>query len=1187
MKLKKLEIYGFKSFAERTEVIFNGGITGIVGPNGSGKSNIGDAVKWVLGEQNPRELRGGSMQDIIFNGTEKRKKLAYAEVTLIFDNEDGSLKTNYAEVAVTRRLYRNGDSEYFLNKTTCRLKDIKELFYDTGVGKDGYSNIVQGRIDDILSNKSEDRREVFEEAAGISMFRVRKEEAERKLNRTLENLDRVKDLLEELGGRIEPLHEQAQSALKYQELSGRLKTLEMNIFLLKQDKLALRMRELNDTCEQLRDALLRHEAKLQENSRERAAIDEAVQRLDDAISQARAESRMRTEELHQLESARDRMQQRREMLEGEVRRLEEDAQSRRDRLEEIDALAQKGEGEDESAQAALRAAQAELEAAELEADEASLRADEAETALDKHKADILTAVNRLSDARNTQTQKQTMCAQMEEYLARLKENETELSAQGETLRRQHEDALAGQEQALAELDEARAEAQRLEADVRALAQESEEKARRMQQLAMDMQSARGRLRTLTEMARDMDGYANAVKRALQYAAGDPTVCGVVAQLMQVPKELEVALDAVLGGSLQNIVTQDDVTAKRMIEYLKRADAGRATFLPLNTVRTYSLSSEERRVLSMPGCLGVASELVHYDQKYRPVMENLLGRTVVAQNLDAALPIMRAGRYAFRLVTLDGQVMHSGGSMTGGSMKGKTTNFLSREREIKELTAKLKEDERALNALREDTAAMQTRQAEAKRLRNEAMEAMHQQEIAVAREQEHVFNASSELQAQEQRLQKTQAAILQLNESIAEIRQDLISLTQGTEDAAVDREALDQRTEELQGALRTARELADSLREKVTQQKLRYAELEHSIETLRRDKARWSEEKESLQGALARIEQKVLSQKAEAREALRQAEELAAAVEEQSGASREADAETDRLERQRQEQLDRQRALVQENEATHDQHTRDGDTLHRTELLYSRAESEQNALAEHMWNTYEATLATAEEYRLPEGEFFLTSGERDANALRKEIRELGPINAHAVEEYAQTKERFDDMSRQKEDMEKAEADLRSLIKRLLSQMEKQFVTEFDKLNTNFKETFVRLFGGGMAELKLTDPEEPLTCGIEVVAQPPGKKLQLLSLLSGGERALTAIAILFAMLKVKPSPFCILDEIEAALDDANISYFADYLVEFAKTTQFVVVTHRKGTMERCDSLYGVAMEEKGVSSMVSVNLENYKE
>lgn len=1186
MRLKKLEIYGFKSFAQRTEVVFNGGITGIVGPNGSGKSNIGDAVKWVLGEQNPRELRGGSMQDVIFNGTEKRKKLAYAEVTLVFENEDGALKTNFSEVAVTRRLYRSGESEYYLNKAACRLKDIKELFYDTGIGKDGYSNIGQGRIDDILSNNSEDRREVFEEAAGISTFRVRKEEAERKLSRTLDNLDRVNDLLEELGGRIEPLHEQAQSALKYQELAARLKTLEMNIFLLKQDKLTARMRELNETIEALRDALLRHEAALHENSQEREKIDEAVRLLDEEIAGLRAQSREGSEQLHQLESARDRMQQREETLRHDALRLRQESQARQARLEELERLTAQNDGDDEAASAALRQAKAALEQLTREADAAAEHAAAAEQSLDSHKTEILTAVNRLSDVRNTQTQKQAMCEQMEKYLVQLRESEGELNAQGETLQTQYDAALARQKAAQQELDDASAEAQRLEANVRALEGESREKNSGIQQLGLEMQSARSRLRVLSEMARDMEGYANAVRRALQYAQNDPNVCGVVAQLMQVPRELEAAMDAVLGGSLQNIVTTDDVTAKRLIEYLKRSEAGRATFLPLTTVRAYSLSGEERRVLSMPGCLGVASELIAYDQRYRPVMENLLGRTVVAESLDAALPIMRAGRYAFRLVTLDGQVMHAGGSMTGGSMRGKTSNFLSREREIKELTARIRQDEQALQMLRKQAEELQTRLNEAKRLRGEGMEAMHQQEIAVAREQEHVFNASSELQAHEQRLQKTRAAIVQLTGSIAEIRADLVALTQGTQDAAVDREALERRTEELQSAMRAAREKADSLRERVTQEKLRYAELEHGIETLRRDKARWGEERESILRTLAELEQKAGQQQAEADSAGAQFIQLNEGAREKAARVRALDAQTDETEQKRQRQLERQRILAQENESIHEQHTRDGDQLHRSELLFSRAEGELNTLAEHMWNTYEATLAAAEEFRLPEGEFSLTGGEREAGTLRREIRELGPINAHAVEEYAQTKERFDEMSRQKEDMTKAESDLRGLIKRLLSQMEKQFVQEFDKLNENFKETFVRLFGGGQAELKLTDPGDPLGCGIEVEAQPPGKKLQLLSLLSGGERALTAIAILFAMLKVKPTPFCILDEIEAALDEANIGYFADYLVEFAKTTQFVVVTHRKGTMERCDALYGVAMEEKGVSSMVSVNLENYQ-
>ncbi|MBO4836174.1 MAG: chromosome segregation protein SMC [Clostridia bacterium] len=1187
MKLKRLDIYGFKSFAERTEVVFNGGITAIVGPNGSGKSNIGDAVKWVLGEQNPRELRGGSMQDVIFNGTEKRKKMAYAEVTLTFDNEDGELKSKYAEVAVTRRLYRNGESEYSLNRQPCRLKDIKELFFDTGIGKDGYSNIGQGRIDDILSSRSEDRREVFEEAAGISMFRSRKEDAERKLNRTLENLARVRDLLSELESRIGPLSEQAESTRQYQKLSERLKTLEMNIFLLKQDKLKARMRTLHETCEEIQDSLLRTESGLQQNSLERERNDEAVRELDDRIGRTRGQSRALAEELHRTEAARDRSCQQRENLENEIARLQTEAEERRSHLQELDQLSARGDQQDDSLGRALDAARVEVQRAETEADEAALRADEAEEALDRHKADILKAVNDLNAVRNTRTQKETMCTQMEEYLTRLHENENELCSQEKVLSQQHEEALALQQKALTELDEIRTEAQKLESDVRALAAEYQEKERRIQQLAMEMQSARGRLKTLSELERDMEGYANAVKRTLQYARNDPGVCGVVAKLIQVPRELEIALDAVMGGSLQYIVTEDDVTAKRMIEYLKQSQAGRATFLPLNTVRPYHLNAEESRVLSMPGCLGVASEMISFENRFRPVMENLLGRTVIARDLDAALPIMRAGHYAFRLVTLDGQVMNAGGSMTGGSTRGKAAGFLSREREIAELEALLRQQEQELEALKESLGDMQSRQAEAKRLRNEAMEAMHQQEIAVAREQEHVFNAVAETQAQAQRLEKTRAAILQLTESLSEIRQDLAALDQGSQEARIDQEALDRKTEELQNDLRQARVQAESLRERVTQLKLLLAEKEHNIQTLHRDKARWTEERERLLKMLDLLDDTIRRSEEKREELFREKEGLETEVRNQASACENAETEVEKLEKNRQELLESQRELIRKSEEMHERHTRDGDQLHHTQLLYSKAESELAALSEHMWNTYEATLATAEEYRMADGEFYLTSGEKEANDLRRQIRELGPINAHAIEEYAQTRERFDDMSRQKEDMEKAEADLRGLIHRLLGQMERQFVAEFEKLNDYFQETFVRLFGGGQAKLILTDPQDPLSCGIEVEAQPPGKKLQLISLLSGGEKALTAIAILFAMLKVKPTPFCILDEIEAALDDANIVYFADYLAEFAQTTQFVVITHRKGTMERCNALYGVAMEEKGVSRMVSVNLENYRE
>ncbi|MCQ2453003.1 MAG: chromosome segregation protein SMC [Clostridia bacterium] len=962
--------------------------------------------------------------------------------------------------------------------------------------------------------------------------------------------------------------------------------MEMNIFLLRQDKLSERIRELKETLELLHDTQLQTEARLHENSNERTALDDIISRMEDDISQYRADIRLSSEEAHKTETARERAEARGEALKAEEERLTAQVAAADSRLEVLRRLAEEGEGSGSLMQEELTAAAEALTAAEEEAAAAEQAAEEAEERLNDHKADILTAVNRLSDVRNSRTQKETMCAQMENYLEQLRSNESERVSRQAELRQQYDAALELQREADETLTACRGEARRLEAEARSLGDEMNTQNDRRQKLNLDMQSARSRLHVLSEMARDMEGYANAVRRALQAGHNDPDVCGVVAQLIEVPKELETAVDSVLGGALQNIITGTDVTAKRLIEYLKRTDGGRATFLPLNTVRPYSLNNEERRVLSMPGCLGVASELIGYDQKYRPVMENLLGRTVIASDLNAALPIMRAGRYSFRLVTLDGQVMHSGGSMTGGSMKGKTSNFLSREREIKELTARLQEDEKLFNHLTEEAVRLQDKQREARRLSAEAAEAMHQQEIAVAREQEHVFNTSAELESAEQQLNKTRAAITQLVDSLEELRADLKSLTEGTESAAVDREALEQKTEQLQDELRAAREKADLLRGGLERRRLELADLQHKLDTLRRDKERREQEENDLRQERAEAENKLTEQRKmleDGTELLRQLTEAAA---EQNAALRQLEEDTAALEKTRSEKQAQQRELVAESERLHEKYNADGEQLHRTELQSARAENELNTLTEHMWNTYEATLAIAEEYRLPADAFSLTAGEKEAAGLQREIRALGPINTRAVEEYAQTKERFDDMTRQQEDMTKAEADLRSLIKRLMGQMEKQFVVEFDRLNGYFKETFVRLFGGGQAELKLEDPNEPLTCGIEVVAQPPGKKLQLLSLLSGGERALTAIAILFAMLKVRPTPFCILDEIEAALDEANIGYFADYLVEFAKGTQFVVVTHRKGTMERCDSLYGVAMQEKGVSRMVSVNLENYQ-
>ena len=1185
MRLKKLEIHGFKSFADRTEIVFNQGITGIVGPNGSGKSNIGDAVRWVLGEQSARVLRGAKMEDVIFNGTAKRKAASYCEVNLVFENEDGALKSNFAEVMVTRRVYRSGDSEYYLNKTACRLKDILELFRDTGIGREGYSLIGQGRIDEILSVKSEDRRQVFEEAAGVMTYRVRKEDAERKLARTRENLSRVNDILEELSSRVEPLEKQAAVAKEYLELAERLKDLEINVFLIRHDKVKERISSLDKNIEGLKDILLHHEARLNENAAEREKLEEAIALLETELTSARQEHLSANDALYSAQAARDSAKRQIESDREALTRIEGDMQDTLRRQDELQALFDQGEQDTRQSGEALNKAQAELSAEQQKLDDYLADAEAKEGELDRHKSDILDAMNRLSDARNQQARQQAIASQMKNRLAEIEQSIREGGEKQLALTQALRDAEKQAADVEAGLEKLKADAVQSEADVRAVTQETQEKAEKAQAMNAQCQADGSRLRLMEEMSREMEGYAQSVRRALSYAQDDPSVRGVVARLMQVPKELETAIDMVLGGALQNIVTEDEEAAKRLIDYLRNNRLGRATFLPMTSVKSRVLTNEERRLLSMPGCLGVASELVSYAPEYRGVMENLLGRTVIAEDLDSGIPIMREGRHAFRLVTLAGDVMHSGGSMTGGTAQKSAVSLLGREREIKELREKLTAGRQELDALRDELNALQFRREDMKRLRNEAMERVHQEEIAMAREQERVFNAKAEWTAAAQQLERTQDARKQLTESIEEIERDLAAAQTLAQNETIDREAMDQKTEALQKALYEARQRADAQRDRVTKMRLEYADLSYALDTLKRDRQRRDQEFAQLTRSLEQLTRKKTdkeSQLVQAETLLKEQEAACCAQEDEVGRKRDR---VNELDARRQEASANQRKCVNQREEIHQAYDADSAKLHRTELSRDRAENELKVMTDHIFNTYDLTYAMAEELRC-EGPFDLSGSEKEAAELRGRIRDMGPVNVGAIEEYAATKERFDGLTAQQQDLTKAENDLQTLITRLLSQMEKQFVAEFDKLGVFFQETFARLFGGGYAELKLTDPDDALNCGIEIIAQPPGKKLQLLSLLSGGERALTAIAILFAMLKLKPTPFCILDEIEAALDEANIGYFADYLCEYAHTTQFVVVTHRKGTMERCDALYGVAMQEKGVSGMVSVNLQDYE-
>ncbi len=1187
MKLKKLELYGFKSFAQRTEIVFDEGITGIVGPNGSGKSNIGDAVRWVLGEQSAKTLRGASMSDVIFNGTQKRKPLSYCEVSLVFDNDDHALAMEAAEVMVTRRVYRNGESEYYLNRTACRLKDVVDLFRDTGIGKEGYSIIGQGRIDEILSRKSEDRRQVFEEAAGIVKFKARKEEADKKLQRTLENLERVDDILDELTKRLKPLEEQSRNARVYLELSTELKDLDLNLFLIRSDRARARLSELESELLTVQTILADMESNLTDKTTRRDETQNRIDQLEEAITKARTELMECAEHVHESQKKLSALQSRRETRSENRQRIVREQEEAQERLAEIEKDHTRIQADVEKQHSLITDAEQILRATQEAAEKAQAKEKEADAALEAQKAAVIDQMNRLSDVRNDKTRLNTMQAQMETRLTEIEESGGALQEQEAALR----EALTAVEKQLETENQHQQQCQEKLAQARQASDEADTAYANLradvEKQSADMQAAASRHNVLTEMTRDMEGYNMAVRRAMTYAKqrGLTGVKGVLAQLMTVPQAYETAIDMALGAAQQNIVTDTEETAKELINYLRQNRLGRATFLPMSAIRGKTLYGNERNALKLPGCLGVASELVQCAPEYRGIVENLLGRTVIADNLDHGIPIMRAGNHAFRLVTLEGDVMHSGGSMTGGSAQSKVSNLLSRERELKELTAKLQTGRAELDKCRQELTQRQQTAQEKRQKVSDAVNALHQQEIAVAREQARRESVSADLNTHLQRMQETEQARVQLHQSLEDIRQQLETIEHQRTGAQGDQSAMEQKTIEMQNALVKARAEASAENDRLMVRTLQLSDLRHGLSDLERDEAHAQQDQAQILREQERREQLLHEmdeldaidendmKREEAESARRQKEQLRQESAAQAIEQRRSQAQSDL------------RDILSDMENLHEAYNRDSEKLHKTELAKARIEGDQKNLQNRIWDTYKLTYAGAEEFRRTP--FDEKESDRRAAELQGQIRALGTVNVGAVEEYAETKARVDDLTAQQQDLKRAEMDLRELIERLLIQMRSTFVENFSKMQGYFAETFTRLFGGGHAELKLMDPDDPLNCGIEVNAQPPGKKLQLLSLLSGGERALTAIAILFAMLKLKPTPFCILDEIEAALDDANIGYYADYLKEYSKGTQFIVVTHRKGTMERCNSLFGVAMEEQGVSRMVSVSLQDYQE
>lgn len=1182
MRLKKLIIHGFKSFADRVEISFEQGITGVVGPNGCGKSNIADAVRWVLGEQSAKTLRGAKMEDVIFNGTEKRRRLAFCEVTLVFDNEDKSLPVEYTEVAVTRRVYRSGDGEYKLNGTTCRLRDIIDLFRDTGIGKDGYSLIGQGRIDEILSAKSEDRRQVFEEAAGIVKYKARKLEAERRMDHTRENLTRVEDILSELTERIEPLKAQSEAAREYLALRDELKILDLNVFLLRTERFEVRRKELNESIAALGESIVQANAQLEKTGQER---DEAQETLD-RLERETAEKREMVQELiREVEAGEGTVQVFKERISSEEREQErlngdrnaasEGSAGIQKRIDDLNAWIG-----DESAR--LECDESDQRSLEKEVSERESALDALEAEAEEKKQQIIQSMNRLGDVRSQRARLSAMKTALEEQMANMDAQHATEQEGAESLNAQSEEAqkdLESQRERGRALSE---QAESVSREAQKLSDENTHLNNEIAEMNVRLKQTDSRLRLLREMQRDYEGYNNSVKQVLLQARRTPSsgVHGVVADLIHVPERLERAMDMVLGGALQNIVVERDEDAKIMIEYLRKNRFGRATFLPIGSVRGRTLNAQERQLLNMPGCVGLASELVRFDPKYQGVVDNLLGRTVVAENLDAGIAIQRAGKYQFRLVTIEGDVMHSGGSMTGGSVQSRATSLLSRTREIEETEKTVQRIAGTLEERRKTYEAQEAHRAELKKKRAEMYDAVHRQEVETARAEALLKAILDEQESNEKRVERAEQEKARLSEQHAEVCESLAGLNDRQQEVEQTSDARQQEVRKLQEAIYQRKRETEELRKKKDDNRVALASRQRVLESRVSERDRLNTDIENAERIL--IESAKALEKCEA-ELNRNRDDMQAESEHLKNKREELETVRSAFNASDDARTGAQRKFKELAEAIDGIRTQlddFSDRHHRSELQLARVEAEYKQIQDRIWEDYELTYAGAEPFRTEN--FKLSESEKRVQAIRQRIRAMGSVNVAAVDEYRATCARVEEMTTQRDDLVKAETDLQRIVEELESKMEVQFRAQFALMNENFQRTFVKLFGGGKAELRLDDPKDALGCGIEIVAQPPGKKLQMLSLLSGGERALTAIAILFAILDLKPTPFCILDEIEAALDDANIDTYADYLKAYSQNTQFIVITHRKGTMERCDALYGVVMEEKGISRTVSVAL-----
>ena len=1179
MYLKNIEVYGFKSFAQKINFEFHNGITGIVGPNGSGKSNVGDAVRWVLGEQSAKQLRGGNMQDVIFSGTENRKPLSFASVSITLDNSDHKLPVDYNEVTVTRRLYRSGESEYLINGSGCRLKDIQEMFYDTGIGKEGYSIIGQGQIDKILSGKPEERRELFDEAAGIVKFKRRKATTLKKLDEERQNLVRVTDILSELTKQLGPLEKQSETARIYLAKREELKELDVNLFLLDHQRTGELLKELEEKLEQAQRELNEAQAAYDQTKIEYDRLEQELEDLN-----------------HRLDTLKEEQQQNallKQQYEGQVQVLEEQISSGKQNSEHYqNRLTALGEDLDRRTQEKEKLAEDKLELqSRLKEIRASLsketealenivsNVEECTQAVEDGKNEIIEILNSRATTKGKVQRFDAMLEQLNIRKAEISQRILRLKSEEEVLEKERLNAQKQYDAVTAVIHSTNEECVRLDGEVQKLQDELKKQNSQMEIGQTAYHREASRLESLKNITERYDGYRNSIRRVMEQKNREPGIKGVVADIIHVQKDYEVAIETALGGSIQNIVTDNEQTAKRMIGFLKKNRFGRATFLPLSNISGRG-GLNQRDVLSEPGVVGTANTLVNADKEYSELVMYLLGRVLVVDNIDHAIAIGKKYRHSLRMVTIEGESLSPGGSMTGGAFKN-NSNLLGRRREIEEL-------ERSVGILRKELEETQKSIGENRSRRNvlrdtiaDFQQKLRQQYVeqnTAKMNLEQLKEKEGEIQNSYRQIDREQE---ELRHQAGEIRQDHSSIARELEDSQKDEKELET--------------FIETKQKELEEWKAEETEKTHELEKIRLEESSLEQQNQFLQENLSRLNSEIAAFQKESQEIT---ENLVQSREEihkkEEGIQELKNAAQECL--LKEEQYGSQRAQCQEEKekrsASHKTFFEKRDHLsEKTSLLdkecfrlrsqTEKIEEQREGQISYMWEEYEITPNNALQYRKEE----LTDRQAikaDVTRIKDEIRKLGSVNVNAIEDYKELLERHTFLSGQYDDIVKAEETLEGIILELDEGMRKQFTEKFRDIQREFDKAFKELFGGGKGTLELAEDEDILEAGIRIISQPPGKKLQNMMQLSGGEKALTAIALLFAIQNLKPSPFCLLDEIEAALDDSNVGRFASYLQKLTKNTQFIIITHRRGTMNAADRLYGITMQEKGVSTLVSVDL-----